>query len=256
MSHPEQRLFFRIITEKILKSASIHNVLEIGSYDVNGETRNLFPKEINYTGVDLTNGPGVDIVAYGHEIDLPDGTFDLVLSAECFEHDSHWEKTLTNMIRLTKPGGYLVFSCASRGRPEHGTVRTDPEMSPGTQAVGSDYYQNIDINDLSRIDLASDFLNPRSIFLPNSADLYFYGRKKIYGKSLDQVELTDLELKQIKSLMPISHKIVRFPLRLAVIGGKESKISREFSFRYWKACGYFVSRYVNKWVFQRTDLHQ
>lgn len=243
MSHPEQRSFFRAIIPKILNSTDINSVLEIGSYDVNGETRGLFPEGIHYTGVDLVPGPGVDVISFGHEVEDPDGSYDLVISAECFEHDSHWKQTLGNMLRLTKPGGYVVFTCASLGRPEHGTIRTDPEMSPGTQAIGSDYYRNLSKRDLEKVGFFS-FSDYRVYFLPNSADLYFYGLVKGVEKdsSRDFVEITNEEIKSIKNLMPFSHKLVRFPLRAALLFGKETKISREFSFLYWTLAKKIVGR--------------
>ena len=45
---------------------------------------------------------------------------------------------------MTKSGGFLIFTCAITGRIEHGTDRTTPTSSPGTQSVGWDYYYNIE----------------------------------------------------------------------------------------------------------------
>ena len=61
-------------------------VLEIGSADINGSIRSFFPGS-DYTGVDLSAGPGVDVVASGHELALPDRDVDLAISCECFEHN-------------------------------------------------------------------------------------------------------------------------------------------------------------------------
>ena len=39
------------------------NVLEIGSLDINGSVRPMFkPFQLTYTGIDMQEGPGVDIV--------------------------------------------------------------------------------------------------------------------------------------------------------------------------------------------------
>ncbi len=79
---------------------------------------------------------------------------------------------------MTKSGGFLIFTCATRGRLEHGTDRTTPKASPGTQSVGWDYYYNLEEKDfVNKIDLSiifDDFL-----FLKNSdsKDLYFLGKK-------------------------------------------------------------------------------
>jgi 2-polyprenyl-3-methyl-5-hydroxy-6-metoxy-1,4-benzoquinol methylase len=58
------------------------------------------------------------------------GLFDVVISCEVMEHNPFWVATLTNMIRLLKPGGLLVMSCATIGRKEHGTARSLPGASP------------------------------------------------------------------------------------------------------------------------------
>ena len=106
MSHPEQLEFFAAVAKankSLLESGDIR-VLEVGSYSVNGTIRDLYPAA-EYVGVDLVNGPCVDVVGYGHELSFPDGYFDVTLSGECFEHDPYWSATFENMVRMTRPGG-------------------------------------------------------------------------------------------------------------------------------------------------------
>ena len=79
-------------------------IIEIGSYDVNGSVRQFFEKSF-YGGVDLTVGPGVDIVCEGDKVDHPDNTYDIAISCECFEHNPQWLETLENMYRMTRDGG-------------------------------------------------------------------------------------------------------------------------------------------------------
>src|SRR4051812_17121826 len=143
MSHPEQLAFLQAVVDHNAAFVADAKVLEIGSYDVNGSIRQVFEGATEYVGVDLADGPGVDLVSYGHEVNHPDGTYDLTVSSECFEHDPHWRDTFANMARLTRASGLLVFTCASHGRPEHGTRRSDVSDSPGTQAEGMDYYRNL-----------------------------------------------------------------------------------------------------------------
>lgn len=120
---PSKVGFFKAVAAA--NQALIQNgrVLEVGSYDVNGSIRSMFP-ESEFVGVDIVAGPGVDMVSYGHELDFPDGHFDITVSGECFEHDPHWRMTFLNMARMTRPGGLVAFTCASLGRPEHGTTRS------------------------------------------------------------------------------------------------------------------------------------
>src|SRR5437660_12882406 len=97
MSHPEQRGFFAAVAEANQRLITGAKVLEIGSYDVNGSVRSLFSAAHEYVGVDLQGGPGVDLIAFGNEIDHPDGSYDVTLSGSCFEHDPQWKETFRNM---------------------------------------------------------------------------------------------------------------------------------------------------------------
>jgi SAM-dependent methyltransferase len=142
MSHPQQRRFLATVAEFLPEFFVGRRVLEIGSLDVNGSARAFFA-DCDYTGLDLAPGPGVDVVRGGHEFDAPDGTFDVVVSMETMEHNPYWIDTVRNMLRLCRPGGLVVLSCASIGRPEHGTTRTDPGSSPPTVGLGWEHYRNV-----------------------------------------------------------------------------------------------------------------
>lgn len=180
MAHTEQQNFcykiWRKFPERFMRSST--RVLDIGSQDVNGNNKWMFmqgsPWACEYIGIDVGPGKNVDVVASGHEYKSAQ-PFDIVLSTECLEHDSHWEDTLVNMWKLAKPGGLILFTCASFGRPEHGTTRTMPEASPYT----TDYYLNLDENDVRRVwDCVTLFSEYNFEYNPISKDLYFYGIKK------------------------------------------------------------------------------
>lgn len=178
MAHAEQIQFIRTISNVILQGFNAPNIIEIGSYDVNGSVRRLFKNCNIYIGVDLIKGPGVDVVAEGHDLNFVDEAYDLSMSCECFEHNPHWIKTFKNMHRITKDGGVLLLTCATTGRLEHGTARTSPFLSPGSSAMGWNYYKN-----LTQQDFESNFnmgeLFGFYFFLVNeySKDLYFFGIK-------------------------------------------------------------------------------
>ena len=214
MSHPEQLAFFSAIQRANAWLVAGARIVEIGSYDVNGSVRSLFSDADTYIGVDLQDGPGVDVVAFGHELDHATASYDFALSGECFEHDPHWAQTFANMCRLVRPGGMVAFTCASRGRPEHGTKRTELRESPGTQAVGLDYYRNLDEDDFRRdIDLPELFDEYRFWYLPTSFDLYFAGVRA--GDATSRADLpADAEVAAIQQLMALPHRIARLPLRL------------------------------------------
>ena len=177
MAHYQQLLFVEMAAKHMAADWTGVRVLEIGSADVNGSIRPFFPGS-DYTGVDLSAGPGVDIIASGHELALPDRHVDLAISCECFEHNPRWCETFVNMHRMTKAGGVVLITCASRGRLEHGTTRTRPEESPGSQSVGWNYYRNLNREDFERrLELESLFESHAFFRNEVSHDLYFVGRK-------------------------------------------------------------------------------
>jgi SAM-dependent methyltransferase len=175
MAHREQREWCELVKYAHDEFFVGTSVLDIGSLDINGNNRYLF-EQCNYTGIDIGDGPNVDVVCSGH-LFKSDDLFDVVVSTECFEHDEHWQQTLKNVINnLLKDGGLFLFSCAAPGRPEHGTKRTSPKDSPFT----NDYYRNLSESDIrSVLDCDAIFSNYKfktRIDFPQ--DLYFYGIKK------------------------------------------------------------------------------
>lgn len=170
MAHPEQREFFTELQGEFPEMFFDVSVLEIGSLNINGTVRDFFDAK-EYVGVDVADGPGVDVVAQGQDLDYADKSFDVAVSAECFEHNPYWLETFDNMIRMSRK--YVVFTCGSTGRPEHGTRATTPADSPFT--VEWDYYRNLDETDfLSNYDFSVfDFY--RFVYNSDSCDLYFVG---------------------------------------------------------------------------------
>jgi len=196
MSHYQQQKFLELVIEYFDLGADKNlSVLEIGSYDVNGSIRNLFASD-DYVGVDLVEGPGVDVVAGGQSVDFDDSKFDVVLSCEVFEHNPFWKETFENMHRMLKPGGLLIMTCASRGRREHGTTRTSPQNSPGTQALAWDYYLNLTESDFAHFDLDEMFKNYRFDYNKFSRDLYFLGIKKNVGPDSQGLSWSEEQLRE------------------------------------------------------------
>lgn len=143
-------------------------VLEIGSLNINGTIRIYF-YDCEYIGVDLGPGCDVEVIGSGHELDYPDNSFDVIASCECFEHNKYWLETFNNMIRMAKE--FVFFSCATTGRPEHGTTRTTPKDAPFT----NDYYRNLTEKDFTdNVDM-SVFSEYEFTTNDQSHDLYFYG---------------------------------------------------------------------------------
>lgn len=217
MAHPEQAEFFRSVRAQYGPHFHQASVLEVGSLDINGSVRDLFDG-CRYIGVDLQPGRGVDLACPGHLLDLPTGHFDTVISAECFEHNPFWRETLANMLRMTRPGGLLMISCATTGRKEHGTSRTNPDASPFTVQARWDYYKNLTAAHLAQAaDLPGWLADWRSWTNYISRDLYFIGLRHGGPPALDATLLSTLDLRYA---MNASAKALRRGLKNKLLGDR------------------------------------
>ena len=180
MAHTEQREFIDSVFMRHPKFFYLSKVLEVGSLDINGSVRDFFTN-CPYIGVDVAPGIGVDVVAHGQDLVYPDRHFDVVISAECFEHNPFWRETFVNMVRMC--GGLVIFTCATTGRAEHGTRASSPGSSPLT--LDWDYYRNVSREDFEFAAgefTSSDVVDFGSVFdvyefstNEVSNDLYFWG---------------------------------------------------------------------------------
>ena len=178
MAHRQQFDFVQKVKLKHPTYFFQQKVLEVGSLNINGTVRDFF-SYCDYLGIDVGPGRDVDLVIEGQKLDQPDNTYGTTISCECFEHNPFWVETFQNMYRMTKHGGLIIMSCATTGRPEHGTTRTTPSDSPLTIKNGWDYYKNlteIDFREKFKIDLMFD--EYKFEVGTTHADLYFYGIKK------------------------------------------------------------------------------
>lgn len=107
--------------KKYLNSGSMYEVLDVGSYDVNGTMKPIFTgPNFHYTGMDISEGPNVDVVHKDPRTKFPfaDGSFDVVVSSSCFEHDECFWNTFKEMVRVCKSGGFIYINAPSTG-PYH-----------------------------------------------------------------------------------------------------------------------------------------
>jgi len=116
------------------------SVLEIGSLDINGSVRPLFPDASHYHGLDLVAGDGVDEVADASTW-VPPRTYDIVVSAEVLEHAPTWREILTMMFHAATPGGMVLMTCATDPRAPHSAV-------DGWDVREDEYYANVAASDL------------------------------------------------------------------------------------------------------------
>lgn len=179
MAHPEQRHWCAVVKNRYPAYFRSTRVIDFGALDVNGNNRGLF-EDCEYLGLDIGPGPNVDLVSLAHEYAGASASFDVVVSTEMLEHDPHFALSLGNMVRVLRPGGLLLFTCAAPGRREHGTRGSSPGDSPLTSGRDdwADYYRNLSerdirsVLDVDAIFAAHEFQTDNSVY-----DLRFWGIK-------------------------------------------------------------------------------
>jgi len=97
-------------------------ILEVGSRNINGSARSIFgPIADEYTGVDIEDGPGVDMVCDASYLlmKFEQSSFDMVISTEMLEHCHYWKMAILNMKLVLKESGVLILTARSPGFPYH-----------------------------------------------------------------------------------------------------------------------------------------
>lgn len=94
------------------------DTLEIGSRNINGTPRGFFTG--SYVGLDMIDGPDVDVVAKAAALPFPDASFDCVVCTEMLEHDPTPWLTLPEIARVLRPGGVVILTARGIGYPLHG----------------------------------------------------------------------------------------------------------------------------------------
>jgi len=178
MAHPQQKQFCRNVVNAVPHLFINKKVLDCGSLDINGNNDHMFT-DCEKIGIDVGPGRGVDVVSTIHEYPGKDEEFDVIVTTECAEHDIHWEDSLKNQVRMLKSGGIFVFTCATHGRPEHGTRRTTPTDAPLLEGEWADYYRNLGESDLrSVIDFEAVFSQFDFSIQTQTRDLNLWAIKK------------------------------------------------------------------------------
>lgn len=113
------------------------SVLEIGSFNINGSVREVIqPFAKNYFGIDMQDGEGVDLVADGALYESPE-TYDVIVTAETFEHTPNWKNIINKSYINLKPNGIFIVTMAGEGRAPHSAIDTNPIRD-------WEYYENVD----------------------------------------------------------------------------------------------------------------
>ena len=135
-------------------------LVEFGAYDVNGSIRELFTNaSINYIGVDLQAGPGVNIVKDAAQItpaDLNGKLADIVVTTNVFEHVEDWEAIVSSAYGILKEGGWFIVQCAGPGFGAHSDKIESTELEP------DEWYRNVPHEELQAAMLDAGFKNVKT----------------------------------------------------------------------------------------------
>lgn len=144
----------------------VGSVVEFGSRDVNGSVRPLFAAAGKYVGIDIAEGPGVDVVADcgGNTFESsPEWNVDVVVCCETLEHTPKGRGVCRNAHTILKVGGLYIVTAAGAGREPHSAV-DGGRLRPG------EYYGNVSEGDMREwlkpfgFSLIDTFANPTDIY--------------------------------------------------------------------------------------------
>jgi SAM-dependent methyltransferase len=87
------------------------SVLDVGSLDVNGTFRPLVESRgWKYTGLDVTEGANVDIVASNpYRFPIADNAYDVVISGSTMEHVQAIWRWIPEVVRVLANSGFLAI---------------------------------------------------------------------------------------------------------------------------------------------------
>lgn len=142
----------KAIREASVQGQDFVDVVEFGSRILNGTPRPHFEewcrltgRELNYLGIDVMPGPGVDVI--GNPVDIANevgefkGKFrpfnaDCVVCCSVLEHDPDAANTVACVGKWLKPDGIFILTTVCNPWPAHSAVDGGPLRS-------GEYYRNI-----------------------------------------------------------------------------------------------------------------
>lgn len=149
--HAEAREF----VARAIEGKAFPSVVEVGSRYINGGVRDLFGapgkadpdrrghgRGVEYLGVDVVDGPGVDLVADAAVLRVPRKAH-AVVCCEVLEHTPDAQAIVENMLAMVRKGGLVVVTAACDPRAPHSAVDGGPLRD-------GEFYANVEPADLER----------------------------------------------------------------------------------------------------------
>lgn len=109
--HQNSTIIMKTFSENVNKNLKL-SILDVGSYNVNGTYKPFFENENwTYSGLDIVEGPNVDIIVdkYGEWKNIPDNSYDIVISGQCLEHTETPWLISKAIVRVLKPDGVIFI---------------------------------------------------------------------------------------------------------------------------------------------------
>jgi len=180
-------------------------VLDVGSRDYNGSIRPLLEhwKPANYVGIDVVDGPGVDLVLSANDLisHFDSNCFDIVVSIEMLEHALDWQDAIRNMKSVLMPGGIILLTTRSPGFPCHGFPYDFWRFTGDnlTQAF----------SDFEIITLENDSVSP---------GIFIAARKPLKWKDTDRVEISvqSVVTGRLESKIPTNYRQSNYYRKLSL----------------------------------------
>lgn len=206
------------------------SILEVGSFNVNGSPRDAIGegKIKSYTGVDMSSGPGVDVVCDASKIMDTFGVhaFDTVISTEMLEHARDWKTPVSQMKKVLCPGGLLLVTTRSPGFPYHPYPEDNWRYT-------KDHFKKI-FSDMCIIDLENDPEAP-GVFLSAIKPTPFF---EIDLSEIEVIPMVNDQVRVIK-ISPYSNYSEYQRAQVETFGGFESDIP------HWAAG---QERFIKAWM--------
>ena len=107
---------FRRFNETYLSLLEKPKVVDIGSLSLNGEIKSEINPNAEYIGVDLIEGPNVDVVLKDpYKFPFEDNSINAIISISTFEHSEFFWLSYLEILRVLKPDGLLFLNVPSNG---------------------------------------------------------------------------------------------------------------------------------------------
>jgi hypothetical protein len=130
------------VKDAIEKYGPFDSVLEFGSRDVNGSVRPWFGDAI-YLGVDVVDGPGVDVVDDAATF-RSNMQYHAVVCTNVFEHAQNWRDIVYSAFLALRRGGYFIVTTVCDPFPPHSKY-------DGCELRPYEYYGNVSREMLSLV---------------------------------------------------------------------------------------------------------